>query len=116
VAGRGGQVEVVEADAAGRVDLPSAAALLGRRDVLQALVEGGGTLHGALLESDAVDRLVLYVAPVLLGAAAAPLAALEGPGGIEHARRLGLLGATRLGDDVRLDVDPRAGGAGGGDR
>lgn len=40
---------------------------LGRRDVLQVLIEGGPTVAGAYHRAGLVDRYVLYLAPVLFG-------------------------------------------------
>ena len=40
---------------------------LGRRDVVQVLVEGGATVAGELHRAGLVDRYVVYLAPVLFG-------------------------------------------------
>ncbi|MCB1002798.1 MAG: dihydrofolate reductase family protein, partial [Acidimicrobiales bacterium] len=40
---------------------------LGRRDVLQAMVEGGASVAGAFYREGLVDRYVLYLAPALFG-------------------------------------------------
>ena len=47
--------------------------------MLQALVEGGGALLGALVEAGLADRLVTYVAPTLLGTDGRPGVRLAGP-------------------------------------
>ena len=48
---------------------------LARRDVVRLLVEGGPTLHGALLDAGLVDYAAVFVAPRILGdAQALPLA------------------------------------------
>ena len=62
----------------GGVDLQAALELLGRRGILQAMVEGGATLHGALLGAGLVDRIVVYVGGAVLGAG--------GPPGVRRAR------------------------------
>jgi diaminohydroxyphosphoribosylaminopyrimidine deaminase/5-amino-6-(5-phosphoribosylamino)uracil reductase len=100
----GAKVEPVPASAEG-VDLEAVLALLGREHVLQALVEGGATLHGALLRADLVDRVVAYVAPVLLGTRGAPGFTFDGPATIGDAERFTLLGTHQLGPDVRLDYE-----------
>ena len=51
----------------GRVDLRALLAELGRRDVMRLLVEGGGTLLGALADAELLDRMAVFVAPILLG-------------------------------------------------
>jgi diaminohydroxyphosphoribosylaminopyrimidine deaminase/5-amino-6-(5-phosphoribosylamino)uracil reductase len=85
------------------VNLTETLTVLARRDVLQALVEGGPVLHGALLEAGLVDRLVVYVGALLLGADGRPAVAWPGPLSITDAPRLVLTGVTPLGDDVRLE-------------
>ncbi len=102
----GAEIEFVDfaSAAAGRgVDLHATFALLGRRGVLQAMVEGGAALHGALLVEDLVDHLTVYVGNTLLGSHGLPALAHDGPGTIAAAKRLSLAGVAQLGDDVRLD-------------
>jgi diaminohydroxyphosphoribosylaminopyrimidine deaminase/5-amino-6-(5-phosphoribosylamino)uracil reductase len=101
----GAKVETVPA-APGGVDLSAALAVLGGHGVLQAMVEGGPTVHGALLAAGLVDHLVVYVGAAVLGPDGAPAFAGPSPATIAHAYRLSLRGATPLGDDVRLDYAP----------
>jgi diaminohydroxyphosphoribosylaminopyrimidine deaminase/5-amino-6-(5-phosphoribosylamino)uracil reductase len=101
----GAKVETVPA-APGGVDLSAALAVLGDHGVLQAMVEGGATVHGALLAAGLVDHLVVYVGAALLGPAGAPAFAGPEPATIAHAPRLRLRHVTALGDDVRLDYVP----------
>jgi diaminohydroxyphosphoribosylaminopyrimidine deaminase/5-amino-6-(5-phosphoribosylamino)uracil reductase len=53
------------------LDLTAVLRELARRDVMRLLVEGGPTLHGALLDAGLADRAAVFVAPRLLGDAAA---------------------------------------------
>ena len=87
------------------VDLLAALELLAGMGVLQALVEGGAQLAGALLDAGLVDRLVTYVAPTILGRDGRPSFGLAGPATIADAPRMQLVDVTRLGDDVRLDYE-----------
>jgi len=102
----GAKVETVAA-AGGGVDLIATLALLGSHGLLQAMVEGGPTLHGALLAAELVDRMVAYIAPTALGRDARP--ALDGPGPatLADAARWDPVSVTRLGDDVRLEHEAR---------
>ncbi len=114
----GAKVEAIAPGPHGRgVDLDGAFAVLGREGVLQALVEGGGTLLGALIEGEHVQRLVAYVAPLLLGTKGAPGFAYDGPSSIGTAERWDLVDVQRVGPDVRLELEPGkpepAKGAGG---
>jgi diaminohydroxyphosphoribosylaminopyrimidine deaminase / 5-amino-6-(5-phosphoribosylamino)uracil reductase len=74
--------------------------------VIQALVEGGAALTGALLDAGLADRLVTYVAPTVLGRDGRPAFDVAGPATIADARRWELVGVERLGADVRLDHEP----------
>ncbi len=63
----------------GRVDLAALMRELGQREISALLVEGGGVLNYALLESDLIDKLYLFIAPLLLGGKTAP-SPFEGEG------------------------------------
>lgn len=78
---------------------------LGRRDVLQLLVEGGPRLAHAFHAAGLVDQYVVYVAPALLGGDDG-LPLLAGPGAPTMAavRRGRLAGVRVVGADVRIDV------------
>lgn len=83
---------------------------LGRRDVLQVMIEGGATVAGAFHREGLVDRYVLYLAPALMGGQdGTPL--LSGPGAttIGDLRRLQLDHLVKLGDDLRIDLSPATG-------
>lgn len=97
---------VAEAGDRGGVDLPAALRLLGDHGVLQALVEGGPTVHGALVAEGLVDRLVVYVGAALVGTGGRPALEWAGSGTIAAAPRFHLAAVSLLGDDVRLDYLP----------
>jgi len=69
-------------------------------------LEGGPTVAAAFLKAGLVDEVVVYVAPKLLGSglnAVADLAVTS----IGESLELKLVDVTRLGDDVRLTLEPR---------
>ena len=70
------------------------------------MVEGGATLHGALLRAGLADRLVVYTGGAMLGAAGRPLFAGPGPATLAEASRWRLVGVRQLGSDARLDWEP----------
>jgi diaminohydroxyphosphoribosylaminopyrimidine deaminase/5-amino-6-(5-phosphoribosylamino)uracil reductase len=75
-----GNVQVVTVpDGDGRIDLRAMAAALGEREINELHVEAGAKLNGAMLASDLVDELLLYVAPCLLGDPARGMFALSAP-------------------------------------
>ena len=80
---------------------------LGRRGVLQVLVEGGATVAGSFHRAGLVDRYVLYLAPALFGGDdARPM--LAGPGAPAMAAlwRGRIISVDRLGDDLRVELAP----------
>jgi diaminohydroxyphosphoribosylaminopyrimidine deaminase/5-amino-6-(5-phosphoribosylamino)uracil reductase len=82
---------------------------LGAKDHLQVLVEGGATVAHDLHARGLVDRYVLYLAPVLLGGDDGR-AVFAGPGAatIVDVWRGRIRSVTRLGDDLRIDLDKGA--------
>jgi diaminohydroxyphosphoribosylaminopyrimidine deaminase/5-amino-6-(5-phosphoribosylamino)uracil reductase len=102
----GAKVETVAGAPAGDgVDLAAMLELLGREGVVQALVEGGAAVHGALLAAGLADRVVAYVAATVLGTGGRPALDFAGPATVDDAPRWRLGSVTRLGDDVRLDYE-----------
>jgi diaminohydroxyphosphoribosylaminopyrimidine deaminase/5-amino-6-(5-phosphoribosylamino)uracil reductase len=87
------------------VDLTAALDILGSHGVLQAMVEGGATLHGALLDAQLADRMVVYAAPVVLGPDGRAAFAGRGPATVTAAPHWTMISARRFGDDVRLEYE-----------
>ncbi len=56
----------------GRVDLRFLLRELGRRGVLEVLVEGGGEVHASFVQEKLADELYFFVAPILIGGKNAP--------------------------------------------
>ncbi|MGH9178440.1 MAG: bifunctional diaminohydroxyphosphoribosylaminopyrimidine deaminase/5-amino-6-(5-phosphoribosylamino)uracil reductase RibD [Acidimicrobiales bacterium] len=84
---------------------------LGRRGVVQLLVEGGATVAHGFHTAGLVDRYVLYLAPALLGGDdGLPLFAGPGAPTMAEAWRGRLVGVARLGDDVRIELAPAGSG------
>jgi diaminohydroxyphosphoribosylaminopyrimidine deaminase/5-amino-6-(5-phosphoribosylamino)uracil reductase len=79
---------------------------LGRRGVLQLLVEGGAEVAGRFHRQALVDRYVWYLAPVLLGGDdGRPVFAGPGVATMAESWRGRLVSVRRLGDDLRLDFE-----------
>jgi diaminohydroxyphosphoribosylaminopyrimidine deaminase/5-amino-6-(5-phosphoribosylamino)uracil reductase len=80
---------------------------LGRRGVVQAMVEGGATVAGAFHRAGLVDRYVLYVAPALFGGEdARGLFTGQGAASIGDVWRGQITSVERLGADLRIEVEP----------
>ena len=104
----GARVEPAE-----HLDCPPAEALqkLAAEGVLQVLVEGGAEVAAQFHRAGLVDRYVLYVAPALLGGDdGVPL--FRGPGAatLAEAWRGRIAGVTRLGDDLKVELEPTSRG------
>jgi diaminohydroxyphosphoribosylaminopyrimidine deaminase/5-amino-6-(5-phosphoribosylamino)uracil reductase len=77
--------------------------VLGGRDVLSILVEGGGTVHAAALAEGVARKVIAVVSPGLIGGADAPTA-VEGPGPLSaDLVRLTHVSVRRLGEDVVVE-------------
>jgi diaminohydroxyphosphoribosylaminopyrimidine deaminase/5-amino-6-(5-phosphoribosylamino)uracil reductase len=83
---------------------------LGRRGILQLMVEGGAGVAADFHRLGLVDRYVVYVAPALLGGDdGVAMFAGEGSPTMAEAWRGRFVEVRRLGDDLRLDLEPAAG-------
>jgi diaminohydroxyphosphoribosylaminopyrimidine deaminase / 5-amino-6-(5-phosphoribosylamino)uracil reductase len=78
---------------------------LGRRDVLQLLVEGGAGVAGEFHRAGLVDAYVLYLAPALFGGDDAPgLFTGAGAATMADVWRGRITRVIPLGDDIRVDL------------
>lgn len=85
-------VEVIWDESGGR-DVLSVLKELGQRLIQSVLLEGGGSLAGAFIDAQLVDKVTFFVAPLIIGGRAAPGA-------------VGGLGAAKMADAFRLkDVE-----------
>ncbi len=89
----------------GRPDVAAALRALAADDVVELLLEGGGTLAWSFLAAGAIDRVAWFVAPKLVGGrGASPLAGL-GVAGMEAAHALQNAQVRRVGDDLLIEGD-----------
>ncbi len=93
----------------GYVDLDALLQELGRREVVNLLVEGGGTLMGSLFDKGLVDKAWAFIAPKIVGGRDA-LSPVEGRGVglISRAMMLRCPQVERVGDDVLVTGYPVA--------
>ena len=100
--GRGGET-VAMPGADGMVDLEGLMSYLGKREVASVVVEGGGTLLGALFDRGLVDKVCAFIAPVIVGGADAPSpVAGEGVELIGDALQLRDVEVLTLGGDIAV--------------
>ncbi len=90
----------------GRVDLRKLVQQLGREGIDSILLEGGGTLHWAALESGIVQKVQAYIAPKLLGGQSAKTP-IEGQGFPTPAQGIHLVNSriTQLGEDILVESE-----------
>lgn len=70
-------VEVVRVPArGGRVDLGAVIRELGKREILNVLLEAGAELNGAALKAGIVDKMILFYAPKIIGTGGVPMASM----------------------------------------
>lgn len=86
----------------GRLDLKSVLAELGRRQILNLLVEAGAELNGAALDAGIVDKMILFYAPKVLGTAGVPMARIP-PRGFSKSPALANLSVRRCGSDFVVE-------------
>jgi len=100
----GGEVVRVGADTNGHVALTEVLADLGERGLLDVLVEGGPTVHGAFLQAGLVDAVQLYMAPKLLGGDALPAVGGRGAQTLDESWILTAPRVRTLGADVLYEA------------
>jgi diaminohydroxyphosphoribosylaminopyrimidine deaminase/5-amino-6-(5-phosphoribosylamino)uracil reductase len=60
----------------GHVDLNAVIRELGKREILNVLLEAGAALNGAALEAGIVDKMILFYAPKIMGVGGVPMASI----------------------------------------
>jgi diaminohydroxyphosphoribosylaminopyrimidine deaminase/5-amino-6-(5-phosphoribosylamino)uracil reductase len=101
---RQGAQLVAVSEAERGLDLAEVLRELARRDVVRLLVEGGPTLHGALLDEQLADRVAVFVAPRLLNdAGALPLSIGRPRERMLEALTLRSVSKRSFGDDVLIE-------------
>jgi diaminohydroxyphosphoribosylaminopyrimidine deaminase/5-amino-6-(5-phosphoribosylamino)uracil reductase len=101
-----GQVLEVSPGEDGLPDLAAALAGLAALGLLAVLVEGGSGLAAALWARRLVDRGVFYLAGTVAGGSGRPAFAGTWPT-LSAARPVILTGVRQIGDDLRIDFQPR---------
>lgn len=93
---------------AGLFDLDAVLRLLAARKINEVQVEAGATLAGGFLAAGLVDELLLYVAPVILGEHARPMFEGLPIDTMAERLRMRIVETRRIGDDVRLILQPQS--------
>ena len=88
------------------VDLEAVLDELGSRGVLQASVDGGGTLIGAFLESELFQSFRVDIGTCIIGDQGLPLAKLKNIPTLSRAIKFKLIETEVFGDTVHLSYEP----------
>ncbi len=89
--------------------LPEVLDELGRRGVLQVMVEGGASVAGAFHRAGLVQQYVIYLAPALFGGTGARgLFAGPAVASIDNVWRGRIRSIAQLGEDLRIVVEPNS--------
>jgi diaminohydroxyphosphoribosylaminopyrimidine deaminase / 5-amino-6-(5-phosphoribosylamino)uracil reductase len=93
--------EVMEVSAKRRsVDIGELLRLLGKREVVTVLVEGGGKLLGSLFDQRLVDKVLAFVSPVIIGGREAASVGGNGVERMAEALRLSRVDIKVFGHDI----------------
>ena len=84
----------------GSVDIGELLKLLGRREIVTVLVEGGGKLLGSLFDHRLVDKVLAFISPLIIGGREAISVGGNGVDNIAKALRLSRVDIKNLGDDI----------------
>jgi diaminohydroxyphosphoribosylaminopyrimidine deaminase/5-amino-6-(5-phosphoribosylamino)uracil reductase len=93
--------EVLELPAKeGSVDIVELLTLLGRRDIITVLVEGGGKLLGSLFDHRLVDKVLAFISPIIIGGYEAVGVGGNGVDNIAKAMRLNQVDIKNFSNDI----------------
>jgi diaminohydroxyphosphoribosylaminopyrimidine deaminase/5-amino-6-(5-phosphoribosylamino)uracil reductase len=86
----------------GSVDIIELLKLLGKREIVTILVEGGGRLLGSLFDHHLVDKVLAFISPIIIGGCEAVSVGGDGVDNIAKAYRLSRVGIKNFGDDILI--------------
>jgi diaminohydroxyphosphoribosylaminopyrimidine deaminase/5-amino-6-(5-phosphoribosylamino)uracil reductase len=93
--------EVVELPTrGGSVDIVELLRLLGKRDIVTVLVEGGAKLLGSLFDHHSVDKVLAFISPIIIGGREAVSVGGDGIDTMTQALRLSRVDIKNFGDDI----------------
>jgi len=100
-------VTVIACGVGEQVDLTLAMHTLADYEISSLLLEGGGTLNGAMLTAELVDKMILFYAPKIIGGRDAPgIVQMDGWARMSEAYRLERVNVTTYGDNVCISGYP----------
>lgn len=104
-ASSGAEIIIVPQKGRGNVDIHAVLENLGKRGILQVMVEGGSALMSACIQEKHLQKLCLYTGNCLLGSEGLPFFKLK-VDSIQEAPRFRLIGSKIFETDFRMDYVP----------
>jgi diaminohydroxyphosphoribosylaminopyrimidine deaminase/5-amino-6-(5-phosphoribosylamino)uracil reductase len=74
--------------------------VLGKREIVTVLVEGGGKLLGSLFDHQLVDKVLAFISPIIIGGCEAVSVGGNGVDSMSQALRLSRVDIRCFGDDI----------------
>jgi diaminohydroxyphosphoribosylaminopyrimidine deaminase/5-amino-6-(5-phosphoribosylamino)uracil reductase len=95
--------EVVELpNSGGSVDILELLRLLGKKEIVTVLVEGGGKLLGSLFDHHLVDKVLAFISPIIIGGCEAISVGGNGVDSMTQALRLSRVDIRCFDDDILI--------------
>jgi diaminohydroxyphosphoribosylaminopyrimidine deaminase/5-amino-6-(5-phosphoribosylamino)uracil reductase len=88
------------------VDIVELLKLLGKREIVTILVEGGGKLLGSLFDYHLVDKVLAFISPIIIGGREAVCVGGNGVDNMATALRLNRVDIKTFGDDILVSGYP----------
>lgn len=101
----GARVILCDADANGRVDLHCAVRELASTGITSVLVEGGGTLHAALIRENLFDKFIIAIAPKVIGADGRSAVGALGLTEMKNVPEFDTVTMRQIGPDIWLELE-----------
>ncbi|MCC3358258.1 bifunctional diaminohydroxyphosphoribosylaminopyrimidine deaminase/5-amino-6-(5-phosphoribosylamino)uracil reductase RibD [Bacillus sp. REN16] len=91
-----------------RISINTLLTRLGEEGISSVFVEGGAEVNGSFLKENAINQVIVYLAPKLIGGKSAPTS-IGGTGieSIDEALQLTIKSVELLGEDVKIVAEPR---------
>jgi len=87
-----------------RIKLETLLKELGKRDIVNVLIEGGSELNASALKENIVDKAILFVAPIIIGGNKAPgFIGGDGTLKLKDVVRLKNIESKKVGDDLMIE-------------
>ena len=99
---RGIEIIGVPASRAGLLSVTDILLILGSMNIASVFVEGGAGIFGQFLSQNAVDKMILFVAPSIFGHGLDAFGGLR-PRSVTHPLRLKSVSIRRVGEEVVIE-------------